>query len=207
MYKFIHFCYFCLFSVKLCYNYFMKITAKNTTSRRSQQKIKHAFAELIAERRSIKNIHVTDLTARANITRGTFYRYYDNLNQVAEDFQQEIMQAFLDNPVSPLHPYEVDHYFDHLTVFLKQHEDSYRLLLNSPDTLRLISQISHKLSQNLYTALRRPFDRQAWLDVNFFVAGVATLLLHYFRNETDMSLDEINQYTKHKFRQTFPPLV
>ncbi len=185
----------------------MKITAKNTTSRRSQQKIKQAFAELIAERKSIKNLHVTDLTERAGITRGTFYRYYDNLNQVAEDFQQEIMQAFLNNSISPLHPHEVDHYLDHLTDFLKQHEDSYRLLLNSPDALRLINQISHKLSQNLYAALPRPSDRQAWLDVNFFVAGVATLLLHYFRDETDMSLDEINQYVKRKFRQTFLPII
>ncbi len=175
----------------------------NSAAQRTRQKIRTAFAELIQERKSLTNLHVSDVVRRADITRSTFYRHYDNLRQVAQDFQTEIIQAFFANETRPLHPEDINAYFDRLTRFLDDHAELYRMLLASDDSLIFLEQLSHRLSHHLYHALKTHDDPALWLDVNFFVGGVTALLLKFFRGQLHLSLDALNHYIQRQFRQTF----
>lgn len=188
----------------------MATVTKNAASLRTRQKIRTAFAELIQEKKSISNLHVTDIVKRADITRGTFYRHYNNLHEVAEDFQREILEAFFGKESNtrprPGHTpsiLEIDSYFDRLTLFLQDHAPIYHMLLSSDDALFFIEQLSQRLNQKLYRLLKIHNHNAAWLDVNFFVGGVTTLLIKFFHDDLNLSLDQLNHYVKYKFHQTF----
>ena len=72
------------------YNYIMVKTSYLRATEKTRRKIRKAFADLLATRGSVKNITVTDLAERAEITRGTFYNYYNNLYEVGAELQAEI---------------------------------------------------------------------------------------------------------------------
>ena len=55
----------------------MNRSSYTRATEKNRRRIQEAFAELLAERGSITNITVTDLAERAEITRGTFYNYYN----------------------------------------------------------------------------------------------------------------------------------
>ena len=52
---------------------------------RNRRRIQEAFAELLSKYGSMRNITVSELAEHADITRGTFYNYYDNLAEVATE--------------------------------------------------------------------------------------------------------------------------
>ena len=65
----------------------MKIQGLNSSSKKTRKLIKKAFAELIHEKKELSKITVTELVKRADITRSTFYTHYDDIYDVANDYQ------------------------------------------------------------------------------------------------------------------------
>lgn len=66
---------------------------------RSRTLIKRAFLELLREK-SIDKITVTDIVARADINRGTFYAHYDDIDSLRKavwaDIENELYDALGD---------------------------------------------------------------------------------------------------------------
>ena len=57
----------------------MKARNLNNSSRKTRANIKKVFAQLLAEKRELSKITVTELVQRANISRGAFYSHYDDI--------------------------------------------------------------------------------------------------------------------------------
>ena len=56
----------------------MKAKNLNNSSRKTTRLIKKVFAEMLSEYKEISRITVSELFARADISRGTFYSHYDD---------------------------------------------------------------------------------------------------------------------------------
>jgi AcrR family transcriptional regulator len=61
-------------------------------SLRSKRLLREAFAQLIAER-GLDGFSVGDLTARADINRGTFYAHYRDMTDLLNIFEEEIIDS------------------------------------------------------------------------------------------------------------------
>ena len=72
----------------------MKAQNLNNSSKKTRKLIKKVFAEMLSEKRELGKISVSELCARAEISRGTFYSHYDDIYGVAEDYENEIMGLF-----------------------------------------------------------------------------------------------------------------
>ena len=82
---------------------------RNRNALRSQRMLQQAFSELLAEK-PFDKITVTDVTRRADLSRGTFYAHYDSTSDLLRAMIDEIMGKlflvvdtaaatnFLDNP-------------------------------------------------------------------------------------------------------------
>ena len=70
----------------------MKVKNLNASSKKTKNLIKETFAILMNEKKELNNITVTELVNKANITRSTFYTHYDNIYDVAKDFQNETLE-------------------------------------------------------------------------------------------------------------------
>lgn len=183
----------------------MQVNYINHSSQKTRKLIRQTFAELINEKHSIENITVTELAERADITRSTFYTHYENIYQVAAEFREEIFDTFFgDNLISA--ECSINDFFDQVTIFLKEHQDIYKMLASANDIPDFTNHLKHHLYRNLTFHLTKHQHYRApnlRLDIEFFTDGAVSLLIKFFRNETPLNLDQINSYLKSRFRQMF----
>ena len=158
----------------------MKLKGVNSSSKRTIELIKKAFAELIEEKREIRAITVTELVKKAGLTRGAFYSHFDNIYDVAQVFQ------------------DINLYFDNIFHFLKENESIYSKLLFSDEALIFMGWISKRINDSLTLILN---NKNKELDIIFFTDGAINLIFKYFKKEINQSLDEIAIYIKAKAQE------
>lgn len=181
----------------------IKVQNKNNSSLKTKELIKKTFAELMNEKKSLSNITVTELVKRANINRGTFYTHYDNLYDVAEDFETEAIDFFI-NDEQELNTWEqINEYFDKLILHLKQNEITYKMLLSSSVPPVSLNKLNKLLKEKIKEFLTYNHLYNYELNVIFFVDGFMTLVLRYLKEEIPYTLDEINEKAKELFRLSF----
>ena len=75
-------------------------TAENAKVLKTREAIFAAFSELVAEKGSLYNISITELTQKANINRATFYLHYktilDVVSAIENSFADEVERASKD---------------------------------------------------------------------------------------------------------------
>lgn len=58
---------------------------------RSRKMIKEAFAEILNEKQNINKVTIKEIVERADISKSTFYAHFDNIDDLIEDFENEII--------------------------------------------------------------------------------------------------------------------
>ena len=107
----------------------MKVQGANASSRKTRALIKKAFAEIINEKKSFSKVTVTEIVKRADITRSTFYTHYDDIYDVAKDYQMETIQLLISDDLVLHSKEEIEQYFDDIIECLKKNESTYKMLL------------------------------------------------------------------------------
>lgn len=181
----------------------MKVKNKNNASKKTKAAIQESFAYLLEEKNEIKNITVTELARRANITRAAFYTHYNNIYDVAKEMQEEAMNILKEQTKNTSSIEDVDHYFDSLFAYLEQNQEIYSMMLKSDDPLIFINRLEKIITKELYEALKNYPIEHLKLSVSFFTNGCSQLIIQYFRKEIDCSLEEINTYIKNLFKTFF----
>lgn len=178
---------------------------KYSSKKRTHERIKQAFAELLAEKKALNKITVAELSERAEVTRGTFYAHYNNIFEVAEELENdfisvldtsaELMTSVDDFPV----------YMHQIFVFLANNEELYRQLLSSDAPLVFITRLNTQINKTIHKILSEHSIEKPMLDldISFFTDGATYMILKYFRNEISLSLDEIEWYLKQRIVEMF----
>ncbi len=208
MSKFLHFLAFYQNNDIIDYHHleeddYMKVKGVNASSRKTKEKIRHAFAELLSEKKSLNKLTVTDLVLKADITRSAFYTHYDNLYEIAKDFQEETLSVFVEN-MKKLQSFEdMNLYFDEIKNYLEENEEIYTMILSSKDPLLFIESFSKVISKNLYDVLKYKNIENLEFHIPFFVDGCMHLIIRHYRKEIPYSLDDIIHYMKYMFKRLF----
>lgn len=190
------------------YNGIMNKTSYTRTTAKNRRRIQEAFAKLLAERGSLDKITVTDLAEYAEIARGTFYNYYDNLYQIRAELQKEIIDRLFAEYDILNTPEGTASYIDDFFTFLKDQENTYRELLLSTASLDFLHQLEEDMSQRMLLALKKNgiLDKNTEMDMLFIINGTAAIIRKYYRNEIDITLEEIRDYLKEKVSHFFAKL-
>lgn len=173
----------------------MKKEYRNFT--RTKKMIRDAFAELIGEKKMLSDITVAELADRADIAKSTFYNHYDDIYAVADEMLKELIGS-LDSIMNAMeadstNDYRV--YIKSIFAFLKENEDLYRKVADSPDAIFFINRIKHYLSKRAFANVKSPSlakdksERQ--VQIRFFANACVDTMVDYFRGEIDMSFDEL----------------
>ena len=178
---------------------YIRVTTKN------RRKIQKAFAELLAERGTLKNITVTDLAEKAEITRGTFYNYYDNLYQVGADLQSEVEKRLFSEYDNLSTASGVEKYIDELFIFLKDQENIYRELLSSNASIDFLRQLENSINKRVLIVLKKNGikDKNIETELLFTSNGAIAIVRKYYRGEINLTLDDIRDYLKAKISLMF----
>lgn len=190
---------------KKWYNKDMSKTSYTRVINRNRRRIQEAFAELLSEYGSMKNITVSELAERADITRGTFYNYYNNLYEVGVELQGEIEERLFSDNGQLANFDSVEEYIDAAFEFLKQQEPIYRELLASKEGRGFLNKLENEISSRVLAVMRsnKIEDEAAELELLFLTNGTMALLRKYYLGEVNLSLEQIRDFLKKKLHWLF----
>lgn len=155
---------------------------------------------MLSEKKELVKISVSELCQRADISRGSFYSHYDDIYGVAEDYENELIDAFFDN-AKLLESQNVTQFIDSILEFIRQNDESYRLLCKSNDFLftgkKLVAIASGKLLELCHNDSRIKDRTYIELDLQIFLEGLLCEYVRYCRGYSATSLDNLYEYTKH----------
>ncbi len=175
----------------------------NSSSKKTREKIKKAFAILIKEKQYLEKITVTDLTRKADITRSAFYTHYDNIYEVAQEIQNETFDVLRTNMSILKSTDDINACLDEIFKYLKENENFYSLIFSSDVPLLFSSKLNKMINQYLCDMLSMKNIKDLELKITFFIDGCMALVIKHFRQELNCSLDEINAYMKDAFKSLF----
>lgn len=182
----------------------MKVQCLNSSSIKTRNRIKKAFAELINEKKSLKKITVTELVKRADITRSTFYTHYEDIYEVAHDYQLQTIELLCSEDLKLYSKEDIENYFENIIKCLKDNEETYKLLLSANESLLFLEKLENIAVSKIYDALKYDYsDKYLNLNISFLMNGILMEVLKYFRNESEYSLDELLENMKKWFEKIF----
>ncbi len=181
----------------------MKVKVINKSSIETRDKIKKAFAYLLKVNKDLDKITVSALSAKAGITRGTFYTHYENIYAVAKDIQDETFEIFKKSTTNITSLNNLDAYFDKVFAYLKENEEIYSMILSSSDPLLFTYRLNKLTNKWLTNALNYQNIPNLELKISFFIDGCMSLVIKHFRGEINNTLDEINSIIKDTFKIFF----
>ena len=182
----------------------MKVQCLNSSSVKTRNIIKKTFAELINEKKQLNKITVTELVKRAQLTRSTFYTHYDNIYEVAHDYQLQTIELLCSEDLKLYSKQDIEDYFVNIIQCLKANEETYKLLLSADESLLFLEKLKKIASEKIYNALKDTYtDKYLKLNISFLMNGILMEILKYFRNESNYSLDELLVNMKKWFEKIF----
>lgn len=177
----------------------MKAQNLNNSSRKTRRLIKKIFAEMLSEKKELGKISVSELCKRADISRGSFYSHYDDIYGVAEDYENELIDAFFDN-ASLVGSCDIMTFIDSIFEFIRKNNESYKLLCKSNDSIfaakKLTAIASGKLLELCHSDSRIKDHAFAELDIQIFIEGLFCEYIKYCRGYSATTLDDLYDYTK-----------
>ncbi len=178
----------------------MKAQNLNNSSRKTRRLIKKVFAEMLSEKRELGKIAVSELCQRADISRGTFYSHYDDIYGVAEDYENEMIETFF-NAAKLCESQSIMELIDSIFEFIRQNNESYRLLCRSNDILFAVKKLSalatEKLVELCHADPRIRDKRFLSLSLQVFLEGILCAYVKSCRGYSDVTLDDLYAYTKY----------
>ena len=167
---------------------------------RTRQWIRRAFTELMAEKREIEKITVTELCARADISKTTFYYHYEDIYAVAEKFENELidrlsasLSGFAENGQSAVENLECC--TRETIAYLKAHETEYRIAMRASSTQLFAEKLKKILAKKMAENLRGIFGDVApdrWqVQVCFVTSACVDVVAEYYRGGLPVPFDTV----------------
>ena len=184
----------------------MKVKVKNSSSIKTRNKIKLAFATLLNEKQELNKVTVTDIVKEADITRASFYTHFDNVYDIAKELQNETLDILFNNITETPNLDTINNYFDEIINYLKNNEDIYQKILSCDDPLIYIEKLSLQITEAIMEALKDRDDLvkdDLDIDITFFINGCMAIIIKYFKGKTNYTLDDINDFMHRSFKKIF----
>lgn len=177
----------------------MKAKNRNNSSAKTKRLIKKVFAEMLSEKKNLSCISVSELCARAELSRGTFYAHYDDIYGVAEEYENELINAFF-NETRLISSQGIMQFIDSVFEYIRQNDENYRLLCKSNESIfaakKLTSIASKKLTELCENDARIKNREYLETEIQIFVEGLFCEYMRYCRKYSTKTLDDLYAYTK-----------
>ncbi len=154
---------------------------------------------MISEKKDLSKISVSELCNRADISRGAFYSHYDDIYGVAEEYENELIDAFFDN-VRLINSQNIMQFIDSIFEYIRQNDENYRSICKSNDFLfaakKLTAIASGKLLELCLNDKRIKNNSYVEIEIQIFLEGLFCEYVRYCRGYSAKSLDDLYEYTK-----------
>ncbi len=176
----------------------MKVKNANKSSIKTQKLIRKVFAELLAEKRDLNKLTVTELTQRAGISRTTFYSHYDDVYAVAEDYENGLIERFFTiDRLLEIQDYQklIDDFF----VYIIENQNEYAMICHSLDIANTAARISNLAKEKfveICNADSKITDKSFLeTEISVVIDGVFSQYVKYCHRSTNVSIEDLRGFT------------
>lgn len=177
----------------------MKARNLNNSSKKTKRLIKKIFAEMLSEKQNLSNISVSELCNRAELSRGAFYSHYDDIYGVAEEYENELIDAFFDK-ARLVNSQSIVQFIDSIFEYIRQNDTNYRLFCKSNESIfaakKLTAIASKKLTELCKNDARIKNNDYIEIEIQIFLEGLFCEYMKYCREYSTTTLDDLYSYTK-----------
>ncbi len=161
----------------------------------TKKMICNSYLEL-AETMPLNKITVTAITKKANVNRGTFYRYYvdpdDLFAKIEHEFANQLLQR-----IQLTATQSIDSWLDQMLSFMQDHRQTARIVLrNSTGSLPLNEVIEslRPMAEKLFVRRFKTMDQRKLLGYYiFFVSGTLQMIRQWLDDEKPLTIEEMTQ--------------
>lgn len=156
-----------------------------------------AFKQLV-QQKDMADISISELTQKANITRSTFYMYYDTVGDVRSDIENEIVaridkimsEADLLNSMTDPYPL-----FSALASEITEQDRDNRYILSSTNSGQLLDKINERFVTAYVHFITEVNDGtdigKARYIAAFTIAGMTECFKIWFNHKSSITLEEL----------------
>lgn len=182
----------------------MKVRNLNNSSVKTRRLIKNTFMQMLAEKKEISKISVSELVERAEISRATFYAHFDDIYGVVEEFETELIDKFFTN-AKMLATDDYEKFFEALFAFMKENDRNYKMMCKSNDFLftakRLTTLCINKLLELINNDDKIKNRDYIEIDISVFLEGLLCEYVKYCRGLSSVAPDELYDYAKDWYKK------
>ncbi len=174
---------------------FMKNSHLDRRTKYSLQVIRSALFELL-ETKELKNITVTDICRLADVNRGTFYKYYDDVFDLFHKIELSIVDKTCEViNQNYLEYFSVEKLISGSINILTENSDFTRMLAKNPvETLflqEIISSFRPQLIETMLINIPNLTQEMSDLYFDFILGGTANILLEWIKNDMVIPAEQI----------------
>lgn len=182
----------------------MKVLNRNNSSIKTRRLIKNTFIQMLSEKKEISKINVSELVARAEISRATFYAHFDDIYSVVEEFETELINEFFTN-AKLLATDNYEKFFETLFAFLKENDENYKMMCKSNDVLfsakRLTTLGVNKLLELINSDTNIKNRDFIEMEISIFLEGLICEYIKYCRGLTSFTPTDLYTYSKEWYKK------
>ncbi|MBM7578087.1 TetR/AcrR family transcriptional regulator [Jeotgalibacillus terrae] len=179
----------------------MKPHNMNQQTARTKSHLKQAFISLVSQK-GYQHVTVTDIVDSAQYNRTTFYHYYLDKEDLADELRKEMFEAIINMSINKysvgtvIKTEELNAHSYDLIYFIKNNQAYFNLLLVS-DT---VPGIHHDLPDAIYEVLEKQFEftsensdaANTAAYKKYMAHGTAGLITEWIRNDYDLSPEALS---------------
>ena len=183
----------------------MKVQNRNASSAKTKTLIRKTAIEMMAEKRDLRKITVSELVQRAEIHRTTFYAHYSDIYEIVEEMENETISQLFAGKENVRTEAEAEIFLKEMLNYFQRREEDYRMILSSDDPMRFLQKLSTMIKDTLkhcvnssQLASKKPY---LFLQLDVFVDGVSEEFIRYFRGKSSYSMQHLYEGLIYTFRQ------
>ncbi|MCM1368511.1 MAG: TetR/AcrR family transcriptional regulator [Roseburia sp.] len=182
----------------------MKVRNLNNSSVKTRKLIKNTFIKMLAEKKEIGKITVSELTARAEISRATFYAHFDDIYGVVEAFENELIDKFFTH-TKLLASNDYEKFFDIVFEYIRENDENYKMICASDDFLfsanRLMTLCINKLTELINADPNIKNREFIEIETRVFTEGLMCEFIRHCRGLNSLTLQDLRAYMTYWYKK------
>lgn len=173
----------------------MKNSHLDRRSKYSLQVIRSALFELLEEK-DLKNITVTDICKLADVNRGTFYKYYDDVPDLFSKIEMSVVSETCDViKADCLEHFSIEKLLSNILNIIVDNKDLTYMLAKSPTETQYLQELIQTFRPELIETMLAniPDLTKDMSDVcfDFILGGVVNLILQWVKKEMNIPVRQM----------------
>ena len=166
---------------------------------KTRKAIRNALAELLT-RKEIGSVTVKDIAELADINRKTFYNYYNGVDQVVDEIENEVASSFdkalagVDRSIFLEEPKVI---YDRLNDIINGDIEFYGQLLKMNGNVSLATKIAELLKEKVKSTLSEQFELEyPALDIalDYSISGMVRVYQNWVNSDCNIPLEQLSEY-------------